>query len=408
MYRPSRVNHNSNANKITSDNIQTHIPQRRNNNGGPGGTRMNKCPFKCRSFKMYFMFVSTSLFLIYYVNVIWSQAHNSVKGEKAEELNLRKEDSTSISNANTKDLKVTKVIEVHDNDDDDGTMQSTVFQKNRLENKKQRDVSLNTSNSDQICSFRTYKPHRYYPIHDLSEPFLADSEYIRGKLPSILLSHHEKQDTTPSTPHKLCIDTSSWENLIPGHRPFSDGQNPSFVSLDKPGIDLPIKELYGKDLKDKFIGLLLFGDSQCRWNMTAEELEQYHFSPLQSAPSKRTMVLVLDHDLQPIGEAVLELELDADWGEKKKKYKYKRQPNLDGSFKRTIVEMDDARLFFHNDQLHVLYRNGPSYGYDSKYTTPCGYIYMYPFEMMSYICSYRMNLNLHLLFDRTNSKYHSC
>jgi hypothetical protein len=31
------------------------------------------------------------------------------------------------------------------------------------------------------------------------------------------------------------------------------------------------------------------------------------------------------------------------------------------------VELDDARLFFHEGKLHVLYRNGPSFGYDSKY-----------------------------------------
>jgi hypothetical protein len=79
------------------------------------------------------------------------------------------------------------------------------------------------------------------------------------------------------------------------------------------------------------------------------------------------MVLILDHDLQPLGEAVLELELDADWGKTRKKYK-RQETHSNGSvaFNRIIVEMDDARLFFHNDQLHVLYRNGPSYGYERK------------------------------------------
>jgi hypothetical protein len=302
-----------------------------------------------------------------------------LKHEEKEEFHNLKD--SKLNPNKREDLKITNSVQKVKNDGDD-SIQSNALQKNHFEtNNQQGDVSIITSRSNPICSFRTYKPNRYYPIHDLHESFLADSEYIRGKLPFVLNQEatrsHSNQDILNVKPHKLCIDTSSWEQVIPGHRPFSDGQNPSFISLDKPKMDSNtlslIKQLYGKDVKDKFMGLLLFGDSQCRWNMTTEELDEYQFSPLQSAPSKRTMVLVLDHDLQPLGEAVLELELDANWGEKRKRYK-RQQHDSDGlSFKRTIVEMDDARLFFHNDQLHVLYRNGPSYGYESK----CIYIYDY-------------------------------
>ena len=227
------------------------------------------------------------------------------------------------------------------------------------------------------CSFREYKPHRYYPVHDLSEKFLSDAEYIRGELPFVI--NPRNKDDTSSMPKKLCTDTSEWENLQADHRPFSDGQNPSFVSLALDGNDAahppridrstiePLVQIYGAESIDSlYLGLLLFGDSQCRWNMTADELESNHFSPLQEAPSKRSMVMILNEKLDPIGRAVLELEHDARWGDSRKKYGVKAKADGQG-FERSIVELDDARLFFHNGRLHVLYRNGPSFGYTSKY-----------------------------------------
>jgi len=229
------------------------------------------------------------------------------------------------------------------------------------------------------CSFREYKPHRYYPVDDLSEKFLSDAEYIRGELPFVI--NPRNKDDTSSMPKKLCTDTSEWENVLADHRPFSDGQNPSFVSLAsdayntgngaRPRIDRstiePLVQIYGAESIDNlFLGLLLFGDSQCRWNMTAGELERNKFSPLQEAPSKRSMVMILNENLDPIGRAVLELEHDATWGETRKKYGVKAKADGQG-FERSIVELDDARLFFHNGRLHVLYRNGPSFGYTSKY-----------------------------------------
>jgi hypothetical protein len=100
--------------------------------------------------------------------------------------------------------------------------------------------------------------------------------------------------------------------------------------------------------------------------MTKEELEGSKYSPLQKAPSKRTLVVILNEHLDPIGRAVLELEHDAPWGDKRNKHGVKKQ--IDGNgYDTSIVELDDARLFFHNGRLHVLYRNGPSFGYESKF-----------------------------------------
>lgn len=247
-------------------------------------------------------------------------------------------------------------------------------------------ASLESAPYDEFkCSFREYKPHRYYPVDDLTEKFLSDAEYIRGELPFVINPRTSdpdggKADDSSSYPKKLCADTSEWEQVLPNHRPFSDGQNPSFVSLahdaygkvsDQPRIERitiqPLAEIYGEEaLENLYLGLLLFGDSQCRWNMTKEELEGSKYSPLQKAPSKRTLVVILNEHLDPIGRAVLELEHDAPWGDKRNKHGVKKQ--IDGNgYDTSIVELDDARLFFHNGRLHVLYRNGPSFGYESKF-----------------------------------------
>lgn len=247
-------------------------------------------------------------------------------------------------------------------------------------------ASLESAPYDEFkCSFREYKPHRYYPVDDLTEKFLSDAEYIRGELPFVINPRTSdpdggKADGSSSFPKKLCTDTSEWEQVLPNHRPFSDGQNPSFVSLahdaygkvsDQPRIERitiqPLAEIYGEEaLENLYLGLLLFGDSQCRWNMTKEELEGSKYSPLQKAPSKRTLVVILNEHLDPIGRAVLELEHDAPWGDKRNKHGVKKQ--IDGNgYDTSIVELDDARLFFHNGRLHVLYRNGPSFGYESKF-----------------------------------------
>lgn len=78
------------------------------------------------------------------------------------------------------------------------------------------------------------------------------------------------------------------------------------------------------------------------------------------------MVVTFNEDMDVIDSTVLKLERDATWGEKRKRIEKKM--NEDGiNFERSIVELDDARLFFHNGQLHVLYRNGPYYGYESKF-----------------------------------------
>ena len=268
------------------------------------------------------------------------------------------------------------------------------------ETQTRKPIKTTSTNNEETelkqCTFRTYKPNRLYKLDDEEnqEDFLTNANYIRGILPFVINPHSKISSSSTSSaslmPSKICLDTSEWEDVKDGYYPFSDGQNPSIVSLsqnnysnvdqNKEGnnsstgrLDInyvaPLSQIYNKDhdyeLDDLYLGLLLFGDSQCRWNLTAAELEDKKFSPLQSPPEKRSMVMILNEDMKVIDSTVLKLELDAKWGTTRKKLLPKT--NGDGSYQRSIVELDDARLFFHNGQLHVLYRNGPYYGYDSKY-----------------------------------------
>ncbi len=249
------------------------------------------------------------------------------------------------------------------------------------------------------CSFRTYKSNRYYKVDDENkEDFLSNADYIRGELPFILNPRSISGSSSSSSsllsttqPKKLCLDTSEWEDVKDGYYPFSDGQNPSIISLSSNVYNLtgagdhhrldsnyiqPLIELYADDhdvMDDLYLGLLLFGDSQCRWNLSESELEDRKFSPLQKAPNKRSMVVLFDSEMQVIDSTVLKLVLDANWGGKRKNIKMKKiKEGVDGDedvFESKIVELDDSRLFFHNGKLNVLYRNGPFYGYDSKSKT---------------------------------------
>lgn len=251
---------------------------------------------------------------------------------------------------------------------------------------------------DEKCKFRVYDPPRHYNL-DLNgslenQPtFLSEAKYVRGALPIIINPGKEGLK-------KVCMDTSEWETMDSKNNqrwPFSDGQNPSFVSLrDDPyaigdGASSKIRsridrntltgltEIYGVDaVQNMYIGLVLFGDSQCRWNMTPAQLQEQGYSSLQKARSVRTMVAIMDADRNLIGKAVLELVQDSIWGTKRKKIRRQMKVNgpdssctmegkeNDGCFIRSIQQLDDPRFFFHGGSLHVLFRNGPSFGYEGK------------------------------------------
>jgi len=228
------------------------------------------------------------------------------------------------------------------------------------------------------CSFRSYPPNRYYelskPLKDQPD-FLSKAFYIRGQLPVIL---NMPIQTAPS---KICLDTSEWEKGIKdaSHRPFTDGHNPSVVSLSPypfgktnqaiPRLNStqtkPLQELFG-DLDDKFISVTVFGNGQCAWKMTKEQREHYDFSPMQKAPSYRTVLAIHDKDFDiTISQSTLLLEQDAEWGTTRPHQRVKMQ-NEGSAYTRSIQQFDDPRFFFHAGSLWILYRNGPKFGYEDQ------------------------------------------
>jgi len=273
---------------------------------------------------------------------------------------LKEGDANDDGDTNEADKDDDDKNEQNGNDPSDETDDTKSI--NNYESEAQMD-EINDKKSLDKCSFREYQPAHYYFLDaTLSEQpeFLTKTQYIRGKLPFVI--------NPDLDPKKLCIDTSEWEDMESDRRPFSDGQNPSVVSLQSGRIDKvhisPFVDAFGEDeLNDMYLGLLLFGDSQCRWNLTDDELNKMSFSPLQEPPSKRSMVLILDKSMNAMNVSVLQLEHDAKWGEKKLKFPAKKDGN---GFERSIVELDDARIFIHEGKPHVLYRNGPAYGYEKQ------------------------------------------
>jgi hypothetical protein len=95
-------------------------------------------------------------------------------------------------------------------------------------------------NHEHKCSFRSYPSKRLYGLSSTTQPdFLSKAAYIRGQWPIILNPYMQNDETTISV-SKVCIDTTSWEDLTHNsggkndgriRLPFTDGHNPSVVSL---------------------------------------------------------------------------------------------------------------------------------------------------------------------------------
>ena len=241
------------------------------------------------------------------------------------------------------------------------------------------------------CSFRNYPNHRYYGVDkplDSQPSFLKDAKYIRGKKPYIINPLHREKSGEMTKPTKVCIDTSEWEDfptkngIIVDRFPFSDGQNPSIVSLSvkqkaegkalrffASTVLLPLCEVYGApEVENMFIGVMVVGNAQCRWKMGPKDIKKFHFSDLEEAPDRRTIVTVFDKDMETLDQMTLLLELDAPWGTKKNQSTAKKEEN--GSFERAKEYFDDPRFFFHKGHLMVLYRHGPKFGYENQVQNP--------------------------------------
>ena len=215
------------------------------------------------------------------------------------------------------------------------------------------------------CQFRQYPPKRYYGLQKMDQPdFLTTVDYIYGEYPIMLTpsSHTDLMDYHGQG--KLCVDQSEW--LVPKGKelPFADGTNPSILSLDRLTKSYPELVAKLKGLGGAFIATICMTNSQCQYQDTPEEIQQFRLSSQEKPTVVHTLLLVLDPQFRTLLQTTVLLERNAPWGRKFKK----AQPDTasKSGFSTKAFGLDDARLFIHLDKLWVSYREGKSFGYEQQ------------------------------------------
>jgi len=263
------------------------------------------------------------------------------------------------------------------------------------------------NNNIKKCSFRNYPSNRLYGLSKESTPnFLTEAAYIRG-IPPDIINPIERDNTIilpgdglknviqQSSPTKVCLDTSSWENRIDKdgkeRLPFTDGHNPSIVSLtSNPYINTeistsqqqqhsrldtihikPIQSAFPTHSLDSlYLGVSIFGGGQCKFGFTPQQVDEYGYSLHDEPPGgKRAVINVLNSNFNTIGQTTLLLEKDERYGTVKRRA-IQPEKNTGGEYVRIHQEFDDSRLFFHMGRVWVLYRNGPLFGYTDQIHNP--------------------------------------
>jgi hypothetical protein len=237
----------------------------------------------------------------------------------------------------------------------------------------------NVNGGLDACGFRSYLPLRRYNVtasrETLPEFLTGSTMYIRGQWPFVL------QTSAASSQHtKLCIDASEWEGDYrkAQHYPFSDGQNPSIISLSLqsttshnaphtkrllPSPSISALNISPSDLDSHFLAVMCVGNAQCHWNMTQDQVTQYQFSPALKAQAHQTIVVVLGPTFNRLEQSIVHLERDAPWGKG-------RRPLAPQAGEKTIPHLDDPRFFFFQGRLWILYRQGPRFGYNDQVHNP--------------------------------------
>jgi hypothetical protein len=220
-----------------------------------------------------------------------------------------------------------------------------------------------------VCRLRTYPPHRYYDVRTplAQQPaFLThDTTYIYGAWPHVLGS------ITDTGPTKICVDQSAWRSSPTATTtttyPFADGTNPSIVSvarlraLSHPHVTAFLQALPPTVV---WIATVCLTNSQCTWQDSPAQLHEFAFSDQEKPDTLRTLLLLLDADFSVIQQTTIGMVVDAPWGRRQK-----LKPNADSAAPR-LLALDDARLFVHDGQVWLSYREGQSFGYESQVLNP--------------------------------------
>ncbi|GAX22184.1 hypothetical protein FisN_19Lh244 [Fistulifera solaris] len=228
---------------------------------------------------------------------------------------------------------------------------------------------LQNDRNNNNNALRKYPPHRYYhlnsiPKHQQPSFLTTETEYIYGEWPIVLplraRNANQRQKRNEHGPFKIAVDQTSWISREDVSLPFADGTNPSIISVDRlKGWDA-LPSLLQQFPQTRFVATACMTNSQCAWKDSPSEIQQYQISTQTQPDTIRTVLLLLDDSFQTLTQATIYLERDAAWGRKL------RQP----SSSLYLPALDDARLFRHNQQLFVSYREGPGFGYETQVLNP--------------------------------------
>lgn len=187
------------------------------------------------------------------------------------------------------------------------------------------------------CTFRHYPSHRFYGLqHSHTMSFLNNTEYIRGQFPILLPS---------SAKFKFCVNQSEW--VREGMNSYADGTNPTLLSLNrlkshlKP--DHPLLELMQRTGSDFLASICFKACMACHYNGSRR---------LGRPDTSRAVLLLLNNRMETLGQATVLLERDADL-----KGIRKKMDGNTGRFKRSIEWLDDIRLFAHDGQVWIGFKN---------------------------------------------------
>ncbi|KAL7443583.1 hypothetical protein ACHAXH_005953 [Discostella pseudostelligera] len=301
-------------------------------------------------------------------------------------------------------------------------------------------IASNDNNDEENavgCTFRSYPISRLYGLSSVASQlqqqkqpdFLVRATYIRGHWPIVLNPMENENDNHRQThPSKVCINTASWEQttstkngtnatILSSRLPFTDGQNPSIVSLAAepysysphaltttrldhrhlhpllPSLSMLSHEVEASlsttSFDNLFLGAMAFGSGQCRFGLIEED-ELKKEMEIGPPGGKRAVIYVLaapdinDNDrgrkgrrkeekqqqnppsvssslyFRTLAQSTLHLERNAKYGTSRKAIPpLQSDESSSNNYARIQLEFDDPRLFFHHGRIWILYRNGP-------------------------------------------------
>jgi hypothetical protein len=228
-------------------------------------------------------------------------------------------------------------------------------------------TDLQSKQNRSACLLRRYPLHRYYKMNSMNQPsFLTDetARYVYGEWPVLFGASY----TTPAS-LKICVDQSMWlDSKATNEQPFADGTNPSILSvhrLEKTFGKRELSQLLGPFASSThFLATACMTNSQCSWNDSPQQVVEYKLSQQSEPTVVLTVLLLLDSDFVRIAQTTVLLIRDAPWG------KLRKQILPGAESIHYTPALDDARLFVHDHQVWISYREGKRFGYDAQVLNP--------------------------------------